>query len=54
MKPNELYQIQKLYFGHEELARALGITRDSARVTACRYVKKGLLIRIRRNLYAKS
>jgi predicted transcriptional regulator of viral defense system len=51
MKLNELYQIQKLYFGHEELARALDITRDSARVAASRYVNKGLLIRIRKNLY---
>ena len=51
MKLNELYQIQKLYFGHEELARALDITKDSARVAASRYVNKGLLIRIRKNLY---
>ncbi len=51
MKLNELYQIQKLYFGHEELARALGITRGSARVAAGRYVRKGLLLRVRRNLY---
>ncbi|MCF8109399.1 MAG: hypothetical protein K9J81_10435 [Desulfohalobiaceae bacterium] len=51
MKLNQLLQIQKLYFGHEELARALGITRDSARVTASRYVKQGLLVRIRNNLY---
>ena len=51
MKLDQLYQIQKLYFGHEELARALGITRASARVTASRYVKQGLLVRIRNNLY---
>lgn len=51
MKLNQLYQIQKLYFGHEELARALGITRASARVAASRYVKQGFLVRIRNNLY---
>ena len=51
MKLNQLLQIQKLYFGHEELARALGITRASARVAASRYVKQGLLVRIRNNLY---
>lgn len=51
MKLNQLLQIQKLYFGHEELARALGITSDSARVAASRYVKQGLLVRIRKNLY---
>lgn len=51
MRLNELYQIRKLYFGHEALARALGITRDSARVAASRYVKQGLLVRIKRNLY---
>lgn len=51
MKLNELRRIQKLYFGYEELARALGITGDSARVAASRYVRQGLLVRIRRNLY---
>jgi predicted transcriptional regulator of viral defense system len=51
MKLNELRRIQKVYFGYEELARALGISLDSARVAASRYVKQGLLIRIKRNLY---
>ncbi|MFW6216680.1 MAG: hypothetical protein ACOC3Y_02525, partial [Desulfohalobiaceae bacterium] len=51
MKLSQLYQIQKLYFGHEELARVLGITKDSARVAASRYVRQGLLVRIRKNLY---
>lgn len=51
MKLNELRRIQKLYFGYEELARALGITEDSARVAASRYVRQGLLVRIRRNCY---
>ena len=51
MKLRELRNIQKLYFGYEELARALGIGTASARVTASRYVKMGLLVRIKRNLY---
>lgn len=51
MKLQELYSIQKLYFGHEELARTLGITSASARVAASRYVKRGLLVRIKRNMY---
>lgn len=51
MKRNKLYQIEKLYFGHEELAGILGITPASARVTAVRYVRQGLLVRVKRNIY---
>jgi len=51
MKLKALRNITKFYFGYEELARALGISIDSARVTASRYVKMGLLVRIKRNLY---
>lgn len=51
MRLNELRTIQKLYFGYEELARILGISADSARVAASRYVRQGLLVRIKRNLY---
>lgn len=51
MKLNELLQIQKLYFGHEELARALGITLASARVAASRYARQGLLLRVKKNVY---
>jgi predicted transcriptional regulator of viral defense system len=51
MKLNQLRAIQKLYFGYEELARALGINPASARVAANRYVQQGLLVRIKRNLY---
>ena len=47
----ELKKIEKLYFGYEDIARALSITPQSARVTANRYVKKGLLIRAKRNIY---
>ncbi len=51
MKLSELQNIKKLYFGYEELARAFGISTASARVTASRYVRKGLLVRIKRNVY---
>ncbi len=51
MKIQELTGISKLYFGHEEISRALGISLQSSRVSANRYVKHGLLIRIKRNMY---
>jgi len=51
MKLSELQNIKKLYFGYEELARAFGISTASARVTASRYVSRGLLVRIKRNVY---
>lgn len=51
MKIVALRNINKLYFGYEELARVLGISIASARVTASRYVKMGLLVRVKRNLY---
>jgi len=51
MKFLQLQSINKLYFGHEDIARALGITLQSAKVTVNRYIKKGLLIRVKRNIY---
>ena len=51
MKLTELRNINKLYFGYEELAQALGIRLSSARVAASRYVQQGLLVRVKRNLY---
>jgi len=51
MKYLELNRITKLYFGYEEIARSLDITPQSARVSANRYVKSGLLIRVKRNIY---
>ena len=50
----KLRNIKKSYFGYEELARTLGISTASARVTASRYVKMGALMRIKRNLYVRS
>ena len=51
MKLKELRKINKLYFGYEEVARILGIAEASARVSASRYVKQGLLIRLKKNMY---
>ena len=51
MKLLELRTIRKLYFGYEEIARVLGISPASARVSASRYVRQGLLVRIKRNTY---
>lgn len=51
MKITDLRNITKFYFGYEELARSLGIGIASARVTASRYVKMGLLVRVKRNIY---
>lgn len=51
MKFTQLSSIRKLYFGYGDVARALGITPDSARVTVSRYVDGGLLVRVKRNIY---
>jgi predicted transcriptional regulator of viral defense system len=51
MKILELYKINKLYFGYEEISRVLSITLPSARVSASRYVHQGLLVKLKRNIY---
>ena len=51
MNALELNKIQKLYFGYEEIARIKGITPASAKVAASRYVRQGLLLRLKNNLY---
>jgi predicted transcriptional regulator of viral defense system len=51
MRHLELKRIRKLYFGYEDIARVLGISAPSARVTASRYVRQGLLVRLKRNMY---
>ena len=51
MKALELGKIRKLYFDHEDIARALGISEASAKVSASRYVKQGLLVRLKKNVY---
>ena len=49
----KLAAIDQLYFGYQELARALGISHAAARVTAVRYVKQGILVRLKRNVYVR-
>jgi predicted transcriptional regulator of viral defense system len=51
MKLIEIQKIDKFYFGYEEIARVLGISKASARVTASRYAQKGLLLRVKKNMY---
>lgn len=51
MKYADLRDIKKLYFSYEEIARALGISLASARVSANRYLKQGFLVRVKRNIY---
>lgn len=51
MKIIGLSKINKLYFSYEDLARVLGISTASARVTASRYARQGLIVRVKRNIY---
>jgi len=51
MKSLQLDEIRKFYFGYEDIARVLGISAASAKVTASRYVRQGLLVRLKRNIY---
>jgi predicted transcriptional regulator of viral defense system len=51
MKHLRLNNISKFYFGYEDIAKVLGISAGSAKVTASRYVKQGILVRVKRNMY---
>ena len=51
MRSFDLNKIDKTYFGYEDISRALGISLESAKVSACRYAGQGVLIRIKRNIY---
>jgi hypothetical protein len=51
MKISDLKNINKLYFGYEDLARAMKVSPSSGMVSASRYVKAGLMLRLKRNLY---
>jgi len=51
VKALQLRKIKKPYFRIEDIARTLGISLESAKVVASRYVKAGILIRLKRNLY---
>ena len=49
----DLNKIRKPYFGYEDIARVRGISLDSAKVTASRYVRQGLLLRLKKNIYVR-
>ena len=51
MRILDLNRIDKIYFGYEDISRVLGISLESARVSASRYAGQGVLIRIKRNIY---
>ena len=51
MKALDLSKIRKPCFGYEEIARIRGIDLASAKVTASRYVRQGLLLRLKKNMY---
>jgi len=51
MKALELNKINKLTFTIEDLASILSITKESAKVSANRYVKSNFLTRLKNNLY---
>ncbi|NOZ04577.1 MAG: hypothetical protein GXO92_08280 [FCB group bacterium] len=51
MSYQALREIKSLYFSANEVADILGIQFASAKVLCSRYVKKGLLVRIKRNIY---
>jgi predicted transcriptional regulator of viral defense system len=53
MNINKLRSINKLYFGYEAVAKALGIASASAKVCAYRYARQGFLIRVKRNIYVR-
>jgi hypothetical protein len=48
-----LFNIDKPYFTTEDIAQALGISGASAAVLCSRYVKQGLLVRLKRGVYAR-
>ena len=54
MSYERLLTLDKPFFTHHEVAHALGIKLPSAEVLCTRYVKRGLLARLKRGLYAKS
>ena len=50
----QLLKIQKPFFSLDDVAYTLGIQPGSAAVLCGRYVKKGLLVRLKRGLYART
>jgi predicted transcriptional regulator of viral defense system len=54
MSYERLLRLNKTYFTHHDVARALGIKSSSAEVWCSRYMQKGLLTRLKRGLYTKT
>ena len=54
MDYKRLLEIEKPYFSHEDVADLLSIKKESAAVLCTRYVKKGLLTRLKRDLYVRT
>lgn len=54
MDYQRLLEIDKPFFSHEDVADILGIKKESAAVLCSRYVKKGLLTRLKRDLYMRT
>ena len=50
----KLLKIRKPFFSLEDVAHALGLQAASAAVLCSRYVKKGLLTRLKRGLYVRT
>ena len=51
MQYQKLRQIKSLYFSHMQVAEILSIRPESARVFCSRYVKNGLMVRIKKDIY---
>lgn len=51
MRIKDLEKIENKYFNCQDLAKVLGISLNSAKVSASRYVKEGFLVRIKKNIY---
>ncbi|MGE5860643.1 MAG: type IV toxin-antitoxin system AbiEi family antitoxin domain-containing protein [Ignavibacteria bacterium] len=54
MKAFELNKSNKLFLSINDIAEILSITKESAKVSAARYVKKGYLIRLKKDFYILS
>lgn len=51
MKLVELKKIKNFWFGCDDIAKTLGISAASAKVTASRYARQGILLRVKNNMY---
>ena len=54
MRAFELNRIEKLYFSTNDIAKALSITPESAKVTAFRYAKAKIITKIKKDIYTLS